>query len=122
MTVDVVYIDDEPILCRVFKRILEEEGLSVVTFTDAHAAIAYLREHRVGVIVCDYRMPTMSGLQLLDQLDEHVPPFLLVSGDLGVAPLVQGSRVTAVLAKPFQPEALLERVRAIIRPRGSAVD
>lgn len=111
MTSQVAYIDDEPMLCRVFERLLTRSGLSVVTFTDPLKALEYLRDHDVPVVVCDYRMPELTGLEVLDAL-EHRRPFFLVTGDLAVASLVAGdSRVTGLLTKPFQPELLLSAIR-----------
>ena len=108
----ILYIDDEAMLCRVFQRILDGCGAPVVTFTDPELALAYARANKVAAIVCDYRMPTLSGLELLERLEIDVP-FVLISGDIAIAPLVQSNpRVTAVLAKPFQPEELL----ALLRP------
>ena len=108
----ILYIDDEAMLCRVFQRVLDGCGAPIVTFTDPELALAYTREHPVAAIVCDYRMPGLSGLELLERLEIEVP-FVLISGDIGIAPIVQSNpRVTAVLAKPFQPEALL----ALLQP------
>lgn len=106
----IIYIDDEPMLCTVFARIFDESGHPVVTFTDPVAAIAYLAEHPAAAIICDYRMPAMSGLQLLDQVTTDAP-FFLVSGDLAIEDRgAANPRVTGVLTKPFQPERLLELV------------
>lgn len=115
----IVYVDDEPMLCRAFQRVFEEADRPVVTFTDPDTALAYLRDHPVSVIVCDYRMPTMTGLQLLERFTGDAP-FFLMSGDLEVASLVKHlPRVTGLLAKPFKPEQLLEFVLPISAPASS---
>lgn len=106
----IVYIDDGPLLCRVFQRILEDAKWPVVTFSDPEAAVVYLATNPVAAIVCDYRMPAMSGLQLLERI-ASTAPFFLVSGDLAVSALAREMpRVAGVLNKPFQPERLLELV------------
>ena len=106
----IVYIDDEPMLCRVFQRILEGAGAEVVTFTDPEAAIAYLRDHEAAVIICDYRMPSLTGLELLDRIRPGAP-FFLVSGDLAITSAKADPRITGILAKPFRAELLLDTVR-----------
>jgi len=107
-----VYIDDEAMLCRVFQRIFEDCGALVVTFTDPELAIAYANANPVAAIVCDYRMPTLNGLEVLDRLEVEVP-FFLISGDIAIASLVQRNpRVTHVLPQPFRPEDLI----ALLRP------
>lgn len=109
----IVYIDDEPMLCRVFQKILTDRGASAVTFTDPEAALAYLRDHEVAAVICDYRMPMITGLQVLDRVAEGVP-FFLVSGDLGITASRGNARVTGVLTKPFRPETLLEMIEPYI--------
>ncbi|MBK6518589.1 MAG: response regulator [Polyangiaceae bacterium] len=112
--VQVVYIDDEPVLCRVFARLLTRSGLTVVTFSDPVEAMAYLRTHEVPVVVCDYRMPELSGLQVIDGL-ERAGAFFIVSGDLDAEALVSGHpRVTGLLTKPFRPEVLVGAIRAVL--------
>jgi two-component system C4-dicarboxylate transport response regulator DctD len=109
----IVYIDDEAMLCRVFRKIVEEVGIEVVTFSDPSAAVEYLRTHPAKMIICDYRMPAMNGLQLLEQLAplDPAPPFFLVTGDPGVIAMIKHNpRVTGYLAKPFMPEELLALV------------
>lgn len=102
----IVYVDDELMLCRVFERILQRHSVEVLTFTEPREALAYIRTHPVLVIVCDYRMPSLSGLELLAQIEDDIP-FILVSGDLEIAAQVRGNpRVTRVLSKPFRPETL----------------
>jgi len=110
----VMYIDDEPMLCRVAKLILTRAGLTVVTFTDANAALGYLAEHPVAVVVCDYRMPVLNGLQLLERIEQE-GPFFLVSGDLEMDELVEGRPgVTGFLTKPLQPEELIATIRRVV--------
>jgi len=109
----IVYIDDEPLLCRVFKKIFEKAGVAVVTFTEPAAAIAYLREHPTLIVICDFRMPAMTGLDVL----EHVPlgtPFFLVSGDLALTLANADPRVTGILTKPFRAEDLLATTRPFL--------
>lgn len=110
MSLPIVYVDDEQLLCRVFHTVLRRTGLPVHTFTDPNEALAFIRENRVCVIVCDYRMPQMTGLELLDRIEADVP-FILVSGDLGVTRWTEGNpRVRGVLTKPFRPEHLLDLI------------
>ncbi|MBS1122192.1 MAG: Fis family transcriptional regulator [Deltaproteobacteria bacterium] len=112
----IVYIDDEPLLCSVFQRILEGSGASVVTFTDPEHALAYVGSHPIAVVVCDYRMPMISGLDVLARVEASVP-FILISGDIAIASLVaRNPRVTHFLYKPFQPETLLALLGPYLPP------
>lgn len=112
MTATVVYIDDEPLLCRATEAILGRSGVAVVTFTDPLAGLAFLQTNPVALVLCDYRMPRMNALELRQRLTRAVP-FYIVSGELDVARLVAGDpRITGVLTKPFPAEHMLELVRA----------
>ena len=112
MSETIVCVDDEPALCRLFRALLSTTGASVETFTDPYQALEFLEGHEVALVVCDFRMPALSGLDLLARVHKTVP-FVMVSGDLDVTKLVEGVRgVTAVLSKPFPPERLIEIARA----------
>ena len=80
-----------------------------MTFTDPVAAVAYLNAHDAVVVFCDYRMPAMSGLEVLARLRRPVP-FYLISGDLWPSGAVAAPGVTGTLAKPFPAEQLIEIV------------
>jgi CheY-like chemotaxis protein len=120
--VTVVYVDDEPLLCRVMRTIFEFGGVAtpLETFTDPLAALAFIADHDVALILCDYRMPQLTGLELLARVTRPIP-FVLVSGDLDVARWTAGNaRVTAVVTKPFSPDDLLALVRAQLTAPHSA--
>lgn len=107
MTSSVLYIDDEPLLCTAFERILAAHEIRAVAFTDPELALTFAGSHDICAVVCDYRMPSLSGLDVLAQLDRDLP-FFLVSGDIETAHRVRdNSRITGVLAKPFTPEMLI---------------
>lgn len=115
MSLPVVYVDDERSLCRVFEMILGARGVPIVTFTDATEAVAYLTANAVAIVFCDYRMPKLSGLDVLAQMGQSVP-FYLVSGDLDAAGCANVAGVTGVLAKPFRAEALIALVAEHLDP------
>ena len=83
VTLPVVYIDDEPRLCRAFELVLRSHAFDVVTFVDSTAALEYLKEHERSSSSCDYRMAGLDGLGVL--AGAPPVPFYLVSGDLGPA-------------------------------------
>lgn len=110
----VVYVDDEPFLCRAFATVTARLGFAIHTFTDPVEALEFLNHQEVLVVFSDFRMPKLNGIELLDRLEREVP-FYIVSGELEVERLVDGHRhVTGILAKPFRVEhliALMEKHR-----------
>ena len=110
---DVVYIDDEPALCRIFERLLTRAGIETRTFTDPLEGLQYINEHPPQVVLCDQRMPTISGTALFEALEVDVR-FVLISGDLTAADAAPKGMV-AVLPKPVSPETLIETVKGLLR-------
>ncbi len=109
---DVVYVDDETMLCRVFGRILEGAGFEVRTFSDPREALAFINAQPPSLVLCDQRMPQMTGLELLDRLEVRVP-FALITGELTVQG-VDPERVLTTLSKPVSPEDLIAFVRGVL--------
>ncbi len=114
----VVYIDDEPLLCRATEAILGRSGIAITTFTDPLAGLAFLQANPVAVVLCDYRMPRMNALELVQRLEREVP-FYIVSGELDVTRRAAGNpRITGVLTKPFSAEHMLALVRTHLAAAG----
>jgi len=114
----VVYIDDEPALCRALRMVFQMLAIDarLETFEDPKAALAFIVANDVTLVICDYRMPALSGLEVLDRIERDVP-FYVVSGDLDVARFTDSNpRVTGVLAKPYRPEHLLELISIHLGP------
>lgn len=103
----VVYIDDEPMLCRAIKMVFATAAIPVETFSDPAEALRFLADHEVAVVICDYRMPGLSGLDVLEKLPRPVP-YYLVTGELEI-PAPDG--VVEVLEKPFPLQRLVEIAR-----------
>lgn len=122
MSSPIVFIDDEPIMCRAFSLALRRLGREVKTFTDPNEALAFLESsERPAVVVCDYRMPRLTGLEVRERLPTDLP-FILISGDLAIAETAsQGRGLTAFLAKPFPPEDLLAAIAPLLEPAGPPV-
>ena len=103
----VVYIDDEPALVSMVSRYLEQEGCSVQAFDSPKAALDALcaAPHSFDVLVTDFNMPKLSGLEVLRVLGSVRPdkPFVLTSGllDPALAERAEATGVRAVLQKPY---------------------
>ena len=115
----VLVVDDEDAVRNVLVRMLQASGYGVTGVGTAEAAIAVIEGGgRFDLVICDQRMPGMSGSECLERIWQLVPAqrVLRVAGGLqdeedGATPV---DRNSPVLIKPFTMERLLASVRAAI--------
>lgn len=67
----ILLVDDDAAVCSCLNEILTRFGYRVVTHTDAQSALEYLKEaSAVSLLITDYRMPGMSGLEMVRHVRE----------------------------------------------------
>ncbi|GMV85265.1 MAG: transcriptional regulatory protein KdpE [Dehalococcoidia bacterium] len=111
-------VDDEAGILRLMKLELSAQGFRVITASDGESAIAMAEEHRPDVILLDIMMPGASGLEVMRRLRERSNvPVLLVSARDKDTDKVRGLELGAddYIVKPFNPDELGARVRAVMR-------
>jgi len=117
----ILVIDDEPIVRALIEKVLTQSGHSVDTIDDAIKAIDKLDAGVIyDVILIDVRMPGMSGIELYSRILEKTPKMknriIFITGDvMGIdtkAFLTQNN--LTYFAKPFNIEALKEKINAIV--------
>src|ERR1700689_1490175 len=69
----ILLVDDEPIVLEGLRLILEANGLACRSATNGFEALKALRLTLPDIIICDLRMPKMSGLELLPILRRRYP-------------------------------------------------
>lgn len=78
----------------------------------------------IDLIICDWNMPSMSGVELLRQLRTVEPnmPFLMVTGRSDMESVVEAksSGVTAYIRKPFSPKQLEAKLKVILHKAAAA--
>jgi DNA-binding response OmpR family regulator len=122
--VRVLLAEDDVGLRSVLERGLRESGYSVDATSDGEQALRYLDAYEYEVAILDWRMPKVSGIEVIQRLRRSgstLPILMLTARDSA------GDRVTGLdegaddyLVKPFDFSELLARVRAL-RRRGTAV-
>ena len=112
----VMFVDDEEGVRQSWDRLLSEHGFDVTTATDGRVAVTELREHPMDVVVSDWRMPVMDGLELLAWVRQEQPEtqFILLTGygNEEVERMARELGVYEYLNKPISPEALAAIVTA----------
>ena len=120
----VMFVDDEEGVRRSWDRMLTEHGFQVTTATDGRRAVSELKEHPTDVVVADWRMPVMDGLELLEWVKEEQPEtrFILLTGygDEEVERRARELGAFEYLNKPISPEALAAIVTAAANVESAA--
>lgn len=115
----VLIVDDDQKLLRMLHRTLAYEGFDVVTATDGKEALEQVEIRRPDVIVLDWLMPGLSGIQVIERLRaarDDVMILMLTARD-AIEDRVEGleSGADDYLIKPFAPAELLARIQALLR-------
>jgi two-component system, OmpR family, alkaline phosphatase synthesis response regulator PhoP len=116
----ILVADDESHILHVVSVKLSNAGYRVLTATDGKEALELALSEHPDLIITDYQMPQMSGLELCARLQENpsaanIPAILLTargySLDLSGAP---PSGIRSMIAKPFSPRQLLRTVQDML--------
>ncbi len=119
MKAHILVVDDDPRITNLVRRILAYEGYSVAVAASGNEALTRTLERPPDLIVLDIMLPGLSGLEVTQRLraaGDQVPILMLTARD-AVADRVEGFETGAddYLVKPFAPEELLARVKALLR-------
>jgi len=117
----ILLIDDDRILQKVLQRVLKKEGADVLLASDGPSGLAMAREHHPQVVLCDWNMDGMDGLEVCHHFksDPELSNlfFILLTSRSGLEDRVAGldSGADDFLAKPVEPAELTARVRSGMR-------
>ena len=113
----ILFVDDDPVVRETSALILTKKGFEVHTSEDGFAALVDLRSALPDLVICDLRMPNMSGFELLSIIRRRFPhiPVIAISGEfVGSGPT--GLIADAFLTKgSYRPEALVEKIAELIQ-------
>lgn len=116
-------VDDDLAIQRLVKLELEEQGFHVETCGTGGEAIEAVIERRPDLVVLDLNLPDVPGLDVLADLrDRGDVPVILLTGRSGTRDRVRGLDLGAddYVVKPFAPEELGARARAVLRRRSAS--
>ena len=114
----VLVADDEPRITKLVSITLSEEGFRVLTAAGGEEALAKAEEVRPDIVLLDIVMPDLDGIEVMRQLRERRPvPVILLTAKGSTSDKAKGLDLGAddYIAKPFHPDELAARVRAVIR-------
>ncbi|MFK5926000.1 MAG: sigma-54 dependent transcriptional regulator [Desulfuromusa sp.] len=114
-------IEDDEAVRRGCEQSIQLANLSVRLFETAETALAAMEDFPPAVVVSDVRLPGISGLELLDEMQTYDRdiPFILITGHGDVSMAVQAMRNNAYdfIEKPFHSEHLLGVIRRALEKR-----
>jgi two-component system response regulator MprA len=121
----ILVVDDDRKITDMLRRTLAYEGYRVVVGYDGQEALTKAQAERPDLVVLDWLMPRLNGIEVAKLLrsTSDVPILMLTARD-AVEQRVEGlnSGADDYLVKPFAPEELLARIRALLRRSDTSGD
>jgi CheY-like chemotaxis protein len=123
----VLIVDDDPTIVKLLIRSLEPDGFRVLTAGDGHTALRLARTERPALLLLDWHMPGLTGLDVTRSLradadaELQAMPVVLITGQTGAQNTAEGfaAGVTDYLTKPFRPAHVRARVSAWLLRRST---
>ena len=121
MKISILIVDDSEDTRELFRATLEAEGFAVLAAEGGSAALEILATNRLpSLMLLDLRMPTMSGLQVLQEMDRRGlgkgMPVMVVSAVDELANMNLPANVIGTLKKPFFYPELIFKIKGILSP------
>ncbi len=118
----ILVVDDDLELLNLIAFALRQAGFLVISAPDGRAALAVCEQEQPDLVILDYNLPHLSGLEVLKRLRSagSRTPIMMLTVRAAEEDQVEALEVGAddYLTKPFSPRALIARVRALLRRSG----
>jgi two-component system chemotaxis response regulator CheY len=119
-SIKVLIVDDFATMRRIVKGVLKQLGFNnIIEAEDGNAALEELKKEKIGLIVSDWNMPNMSGLDLLKAVRGNEQfksiPFIMVTAEGQKENVIEAvkSGVSNYIVKPFTPETFNEKLQKV---------
>ncbi len=117
----ILIVDDEEIIVELVGLLLKKRGFNVLSATNGEQCIQMVAEHSPALVLLDYMMPVMSGLDALKQIRRSYPETYVVmftgKGNEEVAVELMRAGAADYLRKPFANSSLIKRIDAVLAVR-----
>ena len=116
----VLVVDDEIHIVHVVAIKLRNNGYEVISADNGAEAFELACEEKPDIIVTDFQMPVMSGLELLEKLRQRddtkdIPVIMLTARSFAISKEQQEElRISSCLSKPFSPKELLGNIEDVL--------
>jgi two-component system chemotaxis response regulator CheY len=123
----ILLVDDYATMLKIIRNLLRQIGFAnVEEASDGAAALKKMREHRYGLVISDWNMEPMSGLELLREVraDERMKatPFIMVTAESKTENVIVAKQagVSNYIVKPFNADTLKLKLSAVLGPLDQA--
>jgi CheY-like chemotaxis protein len=120
MNARILVVDDEAHILQVLRLKLQNAGHTVTTAEDGEEALDIARDEPLDLVITDFQMPHMTGLELsralaADPATAAIPILMLTArGHALSASDLGAGNIREVLSKPFSPRAVLHHVASLV--------
>jgi DNA-binding response OmpR family regulator len=114
----ILVVDDEPNIVELLRLYLEKEGFAVIAARDGDEGLALHARHEPDLVVLDLMLPGIDGFEVCREIRRRGPtPVLMLTARTDDVDAIVGLELGAddYVTKPFNPRALVARVKAILR-------
>ena len=124
----VLVVDDEIHIVHVVAIKLRNNGYEVISADNGAEALDLALRDRPDIIVTDYQMPIMTGLELVGNLRKHeetrdIPVIMLTARSFAISQEQQDElKISGCLSKPFSPKELLGNIEDILYQKELVAD
>ena len=124
-TMDILIVDDDNTHLHLLSMFLKGEGFEVAVASDGINALQLMRHINFRMMITDFCMPNMNGLELATKVKELHPgtPVGLMTGN-AISDLIESAFVAGiskVFSKPLDLQGLLSFIRSLLRARQNCV-
>ncbi len=121
MNMNVLIVDDYKTMLRIIDNLLRQLGFkNVVQATDGTTALSLIRNQEIGLVISDWNMVPMTGLDLLkevraDNLLKAIP-FIMITAESKTENVIaaKAAGVNNYIVKPFNADTLKQKLVAVI--------
>jgi two-component system chemotaxis response regulator CheY len=121
MSMQILIVDDYKTMLRIVRNLLNQLGFNNVDeATDGSTALQKLRERNFGLVISDWNMEPMTGLQLLKEVRSDIKlkamPFIMVTAESKTENVVAAKQagVNNYIVKPFNAATLKQKIASVI--------
>ena len=115
----ILVADDESHILHIVSLKLRNAGFEVLTAEDGEEALDIARRERPALLITDYQMPELTGLEVCQQLLEdeataQIPAIMLTARGSGLTEEdLASTNIQGLITKPFSPREILTRVQQL---------